>query len=267
MPLYRPSDLHKLGIRVKKHLSQNFLIDQNILEKICKTADIKPGDQVLEIGPGPGAITEKLLEKGAHVTAIEKDEFLAEKLAEVENENLKVFQGDALTFPLNQLPSNLKLVANLPFRITAPILERWITTYPQVQSLTVVVQKEVGLRMTAKVNTPDYSSFSLFLSAYGSPKYAFTIKPSSFFPAPSVHACVIEMPLHPFPYSFSQEEFFKMTRAAFGKRRKMLRSSLKELVSEEAFKKAGIDPTARPGELSLEDFAGLYRASQDEKSC
>ncbi|MDN3507145.1 MAG: 16S rRNA (adenine(1518)-N(6)/adenine(1519)-N(6))-dimethyltransferase RsmA [Simkaniaceae bacterium] len=268
MGLYKPSELHKLGVRAKKRYSQNFLIDQNILEKICKSADVKEGDHILEIGPGPGALTEKLLEKGAIVHAIEKDPELAEKLQGLKSDRLQITEGDALTCPLN-LKHPTKVVANLPYNITTPLIERFVHLHPPVTSLTVMVQKEVGERMTAKINTPQYSSFTLFLSAYSSPKYCFTVKPNSFYPAPSVHSCVIHMPLHPFPYSFSEEGFFLMTRTAFNQRRKMLRSTLKKIYDPEILEMGlaavNIAPTVRPQELSLEDFAKLYAACEKSK--
>lgn len=259
MPIYRPSELHQLGVRAKKSLSQNFLIDQNILEKICAAAGIEAGDQVLEIGPGPGALTECLLKKGAFVTAIEKDKELAEKLRRFDEGNLKVYCDDALEFPLNGLPPGLKVVANLPYHITTPVITRFIDQFPQISSLTVMVQKEVGERMVAKVNSSMYSSFTLFLSAYSTPRYCFTVKPNSFYPPPSVHSCVVHLPLRPFPFQFSAEEFFAMTRKAFGQRRKMLRSSLRGIEGIEEALKALKFETARPQELSLADFAAIFK--------
>lgn len=262
MPIYRPSELAKLGIRAKKGLSQNFLIDQNILEKICKAADIQKGDQVVEIGPGPGAITEKLLEKGASVLVIEKDKVLAEKLQRLDNGALEIVCGDALKFPLEKLPAGCKIVANLPYNITTPIIERLLRLREKVQSLTVVVQKEVGKRMTAHHDTPEYGSLTLFLKAYSDLTYCFTVKPTSFSPAPSVHSCVVHLKLHPFLFPFSEEAFFKLTRTAFGQRRKMLRGSLKEIYDsvrvEEALLAISQKKTARPGELSLDAFAALF---------
>jgi 16S rRNA (adenine1518-N6/adenine1519-N6)-dimethyltransferase len=268
MSRYRPSELHKLGVRAKKRYSQNFLIDQNILEKICATADVKEGDHILEIGPGPGALTEKLLEKGAIVTAIEKDPELAAKLSALKSDRLTIICDDALTCPLD-LQQPTKVVANLPYNITTPLIERLIRLHPPLTSLTVMVQKEVGERMTAKQNTPEYSSFTLFIRAFSTPAYCFTVKPQSFFPAPSVHSCIVQMKLHPFPFAIPEEGFFSLTRTAFGQRRKMLRGTLKKLYTQEAldqaFLETNIDPTARPQQLALEDFARLYTAC--EKHC
>lgn len=270
MPIYKPSEIHQLGIRAKKRLSQNFLIDQNILEKFCAAADIKAGDQVLEIGSGPGALTEKLLEKGAQVLAIEKDPLLAEKLKQVEGEKLQIHCEDALTFSLENISHGTKIVANLPFNISTPLIVRFIRKFPMIISLTVMVQREVGLRMTAEKNSPLYNSFTLFLKAYSKPHYCFTVKPSSLFPSPSVQSCVIHMPLHPFPFSYPEESFFTLIRTSFGKRRKMLRASLRELYPQErvgdVLKKIGLNSTARPQELSLDDFSKLFKELEGTKN-
>ncbi len=263
MPLYRPSEFHDLGIKAKKRLSQNFLIDGNILEKICRVADIKPGDQVLEIGPGPGAITERLLEWGACVTAIEKDPSLAEKLHQLNSKDLKIQCEDALTFSLDPLAQNTKLIANLPFHITTPLIGRFIDQYPKISSMTLIVQKEVGLRMTAEKNSSLYSSFTLFVRTFSTPKYCFMIRPHSFFPIPSVQCGVVHLSLRSFPFPFDPDPFFLLTRKAFGQRRKMLRSSLKDLYPSELVERTlialGFKPTARPQELSLEDFGSFFQ--------
>jgi 16S rRNA (adenine1518-N6/adenine1519-N6)-dimethyltransferase len=262
MPIYRPSELHQLGVRAKKSLSQNFLIDQNILEKICVAADIQPGDNILEIGPGPGALTECMLKKGAFVFAVEMDRELAEKLKRLDENNLKVFCEDALTFSMDPLPPGIKVVANLPYHITTPVITRFIDQFPQISSLTVMVQKEVGERMVAKENSSMYSSFTLFLNAYSTPRYCFTVKPNSFYPPPSVYSCVVHLPLKPFPFSFPAAEFFKITRKAFGQRRKMLRSSLKDIEGmNQVLKSLGFE-TARPEQLSLADFAAIFKDFQ-----
>ena len=267
MPLYRPSELAKLGVTAKKSLSQNFLIDQNIIEKLC--ADIQKGDIVLEIGPGPGAITEKLLQKGAHVIAIEKDKCLAKRLSDLKDERLEVICADVLDYSLENLPKGCKIVASLPYQITTPILEKFIRHHERIKSITVIVQKEVGKRMTAEKNTPEYGSLRLFIEAYSTAYYRFTVKPASFLPAPKVHSCITYLELHPFPFPFSEKDFFKLTRSAFGKKRKMLRASLKDLYPpskvEEALASMSLKPTTRPSELSLEEFASLFRALEEKK--
>lgn len=260
MPVYRPSELRSLSVKPKRALSQNFLIDGNILNKIVHAADIQPGDFVLEIGPGPGALTEKLLEKGAKVIAVEKDRELAAKLERLkEKGDLQIICDDVLNLSLDSLPKErYKLVANLPYHITSLILQKFVPRADCFSSLIVMVQKEFGQRMSAKTNSPEYSSFTIFLEAYSKVKYCFTVKPNSFFPPPSVHSCVMRLDLHPFPYPFPEDRFFTFTRRAFNQRRKMLRSSLKEYGIEEPITKMGLSSTARPQELSLEQFATLF---------
>jgi len=271
MGRYRPSELAKLGIRPKKRLSQNFLVDQNIIQKTIQAAQVSPGDYVLEIGPGPGAITEQLLKAGARVKVVELDTVLAEKLEELQTDDqrLQILCQDVLSLPLDELKGgNWKIVANLPYHITTPILQKFLPAHDLIESLTLFVQKEFALRMSAEKGTKSYSSFTLFIGAYSDPKVCFHVKPTSFSPPPSVDSSVIHLRLHPFPFSFSEEEFFNFTRTGFGKRRKMLRASLKELFPpetiEEGLIKLGLPKTARPEELSLEEFATLFTHCKDD---
>lgn len=267
MPVYKPSELHKLGHKAKKSLSQNFLIDQNIIKKIIHASAIQPKETVLEIGPGPGALTELLLKNDVSVIAIEKDTGLAKELERLQTEDgrLTIYSADALKFPIEEILPNdspTKVVANLPYHITTPLITKLLSLYPKIDSLTIMVQKEVGERMTAKKNTSAYSSFTLFLQALAEVRYCFTVKPTSFYPSPSVHSCVIHMKLHPFPFPFPSDLFFAFVRKTFQQKRKMLRSSLKPDYSpdevEKCLEKLGLTKKARPQELSLENFASLF---------
>ncbi len=262
MPLYRPSELsaltHSLGIRAKKSFSQHFLIDGNILEKMMCVADIEPGDEVLEIGPGPGALTEALLNKGARVVAIEKDRIFAKALRRLAPESqLTIIEGDALKMTLPHAPN--KVVANLPYKITTPLLERLLPRNGQFSTLTLMVQREVGLRLAATAGSRDYSSLSLFSRFYSKPSYCFSIKPASFSPPPKVTSCVVHFALTSRP--IEPTAFFSLTRTAFGQKRKMVRSSLKTLFDpsdiESALLQIGQIATARPQDLTLEQFAAL----------
>lgn len=261
MPIYKPSELKELGIRPKGALSQNFLIDQNILKKIIQTADVKSGDLILEIGPGPGALTEKLLNAGAHVIAIEKDEHLAHLLErfQTKDQRLQVITGNALQVSLaSLLPKRAKVVANLPYHITTPLLQKLTPCHKWISSLTLMVQKEFGKRMTAEKSSSLYSSFSIFLQAHSKIRYAFTIKSTCFYPKPKVDSCMVHLQLHSHNY---EEGFFTFVRTAFRQRRKMLRSSLKEKYPniEEALEKGGFQTTTRPQELSVRDFETIFR--------
>lgn len=261
MTSYRPSELRALGVQPKRSLSQNFLIDQNIIQKTLDSAEVTAEDHVLEIGPGPGAITEQLVARGATVTAIERDTQLAKALQE--KLNITVLCDDALTAPLDALPKPTKLVANLPYHISTPLIQRLILRPDIFSSLTFFVQKEVGNRICGLPGTRDYSSFSVFIRAYSTPRSCFHVSPNSFFPAPKVTSSVIQLKPHPFPYSFEEEAFFEMTRTAFSQRRKMLRGTLRPFASPEVIERAleemGYSPTARPGELDLDGFASLFQ--------
>jgi 16S rRNA (adenine1518-N6/adenine1519-N6)-dimethyltransferase len=270
MPIFKPSELHQLlsqqSLKARKQLSQNFLIDGNIVKNILAAASIKKGDVVLEIGPGPGALTEALLDAGAHVIAVEMDHFFAQLLSryQTEDQRLEVIEGDFLKFALEEKfpegSSRAKVVANLPYHITTPILERLLPLYTRFESLTVMVQKEVAQRFVAKKGTPEYSSFTLFLYTYCLPKLCFTVAENCFFPKPRVQSAVVNMTL--IQPEEASADFFKLTRTAFGQRRKMLRSSLKELYPLEKLEKAlsqmGLDSSCRPEELSLEQFRQLF---------
>lgn len=272
MKIFKPSELQaflkELGIHAKSGLSQNFLIDGNIINKIVKIADVRPGDDILEIGPGPGSLTEALLEKGASVTAIEMDTVFSDALKRLQtkDERLHVVNADFLKFPLldflqKHKGKKYKVVANLPYHITTPILTQLLPLHRWISSLTIMVQKEFADRMIAKKGTEGYSSFTVFLQFYSEVIDSFIVSPNCFFPRPKVHSSVVHCQLHA-PRLEKSENFFKLTRTAFGQRRKMLRSSLKDLYGaekvEDALVKIGHPITERPEELSLDEFISLF---------
>lgn len=275
MKMFKPSELQaflkELGIQAKRGLSQNFLIDGNIIHKIVQTASASPGDSIIEIGPGPGALTEALLESGAAVTAIELDSTFAEALKRLQttDKRLQVVNADILEFPLLELlqkhqqgQKKVKVVANLPYHITTPILALFLPLHQWIDSLTIMVQKEFSDRMTAQKGTKDYSSFSVFLQFYSAVQGSFTVSPNCFFPRPKVHSSVVHCKLHPPLMEKNINAFFQLTRTAFGQRRKMLRSSLKDLYSpervEQALLQIGHSATERPEELSVGEFISLF---------
>lgn len=275
MALFKPSELLQFlkdeGIRAKKSLSQNFLIDGNIIRKIIKAAEVEKEEIVIEIGPGPGALTQALLETGAQVIAIEKDTAFAQALSRLQttDERLQVIQDDFLKFPLEAFLQELqlkgkkiKVVANLPYHITTPVLVRLIPLYPLVHSLTLMVQKEVATRFVAQKGTSDYSSFTIFLQFFSTPRYCFTVEPTCFYPRPSVRSAVVQLILKQPPPIADINAFFQLTRTAFQQRRKMLRSSLRSLYPaqniEQGLAEQGLNPQARPEELSLDQFIKLF---------
>lgn len=272
MKMFKPSDLRafleECGVDAKKSLSQNFLIDGNIIQKIIKIAAVGPEDEILEIGPGPGALTQALLETGAKVTAVEMDPVFGRALERLQVDNrLHVIIEDFLKFPLNDYlkGKKCKVVANLPYHITTPILTQLLPLYPQIETVTVMVQKEFAERMMGKTGTPDYSHLTLFLQFYSSVDDHFLVSRNCFYPRPKVDSSVVHCKLHE-PLLKNSDSFFQMTRTAFSHRRKMLRASLKELYGaslvEEALTKIGKQAQSRPEELSLNEFISLYDVLQ-----
>jgi len=275
MPIYRPSELHQflqeLGVSPKKGLSQNFLIDGNIIRKIVACTQVSPKDLVLEIGPGPGCLSEELLQQDVKLLAIEKDQIMAKALErmQIAHKNLEIYCDDILEFPIEQkLKENLQLnqqailVGNLPYHLTTPILVKLVKLYPLVSKIVVMVQEEVARRFTATPGASEYSSFTVFLNYYSHPRYAFMVRKTCFYPIPNVDSAVVILDLHHPPTLSNENAFFKMTRTAFGQRRKMLRTSLKELyrsdVVSQALIEIGRDEQSRPETLSLEDFIRLF---------
>lgn len=276
MPIYKPTELHiflnQLGIFPKKRLSQNFLIDGNIIGKIVAVSKVQSDEVILEVGPGPGSLTQALLETGAHVVAVEKDSLLASALERLQtpSKQLSIFCDDILTFPLEKEICPLlkegqkaKVIANLPYHLTTPILAQLIPLHGLFSSLTVMVQEEVARRLTAQPGCAEYSSFTIFLRFYTNPHYAFTVSHHCFYPAPKVNSAILVLQLREPPLSGEDvSTFFQITRTAFKQRRKMLRASLKDLFPpqkiENALKAIGQNPLARPEVLSLEDFLQLH---------
>lgn len=279
MPIYKPSELREfltsLGIAPKKFLSQNFLIDGNILRKIIASAAPSPEDIVLEIGPGPGSLTELLLESGATVVAVEKDPILADALKRLNppDNRLKIYCEDIRSFsfeeslyPLLGEGKKAQVIANLPYHLTTPILARLLPLHRYFSKLTIMVQNEMAQRMISKPHTSDYSSFTVFLNFFCQARYAFKVGCHSFYPAPKVDSAVAELILKPAPQVSNQDLFFELTRTAFKQRRKMLRSSLKDLypagLITHFLEEIGQNPKARPEELNLDEFIQLFEKLQ-----
>jgi 16S rRNA (adenine1518-N6/adenine1519-N6)-dimethyltransferase len=248
------SFLASIGRQPNKRLSQNFLIDGNIVRKIIRTAGVVSGEEVVEIGSGPGALTQELLDMGAHVIAVEKDPVLAHHLLRFQtpDNRLRVHCVDILDFPL---PPHIKVVANLPYHITTPILEK-VLTHP-FSSLTLMMQKEVAARLLASPGCKEFGSLTLFLQFHGTIVDHFSVGPNSFYPQPSVDSSVLRIDSHPTPLPDSSA-LFRIIRRAFQQRRKMLSSSLKEFDTSENIRahlrSLGIREDARPEMLSLAEW-------------
>lgn len=251
--------LESLGVHPKKSLSQNFLIDSNIVRKIVDLADIQPGDQVLEIGPGPGALTAKLLEKGAFVTAIEKDSIYARELERLQNGKLTVIEADVLTLDWSFLQKgSWKALGNLPYSITTPILE--IMCEQSFTSFTFMAQKELADRLKAPPGSKECGSISVFVQSHGRISGSFPVSRTCFYPSPSVDSTVLSIQFYP---EKEPPALFTLVRAAFQQRRKMITTSLKKLFPQEKIKEAlsfaGASVFARPEALTLEEWRSLFR--------
>jgi 16S rRNA (adenine1518-N6/adenine1519-N6)-dimethyltransferase len=249
-------------MRPKKHLGQNFLYDPSILRRIVHAAEISSDDVVVEIGPGRGRLTCLLAEKAKKVIAIELDRELYERLREdaVEYENIELVHGNALRYPYENLPE-FKVVANIPYYITTPIIFRLIESRGNLISMTLTVQREVAARIAAKPDTKDYGVLSIMIQYYAVPELKSIIPKGAFRPVPKVDSALINMKIRKSPPVEVKDEkfFFRVVKTAFTQRRKTLANALKSL-SEDIKDKivhAGIDTQRRPGTLSIEEFARL----------
>lgn len=260
--------VEKYQFRFTKSLGQNFLVDQNIVRDIVKGAEVSKEDYVIEIGPGVGTLTKELLKEAASVTAIELDDKLLPILKEElkEYENFHLIHGDATKVQLDAvyLGKEIKLVANLPYYVTTPIITKILNDKVAFSSLTIMIQKEVAERMDAVPGTKDYGSLSVLVQYYCDTKIVRSVPPESFMPRPKVDSTVIRLTKLEKPRAHVEDEalFFKIVRMVFTMRRKTLSNNLKSLgytreFIEEVLEAAGIDLKARGETLSVEKFAEL----------
>lgn len=263
--------LKTFNIHMSKKLGQNFLIDADIVRGIVDAADIRPGERVLEIGPGIGTLTQGLAEAGAEVTAVELDKKLPAVLAKTLDgyENVRIVQGDILKVNIPEIMGSepFKVAANLPYYITTPIIMTLLERRLPISRLVTMVQKEVADRMVAEPGTKAYGALSVAVQYYTQPHVELDVPPRSFIPAPEVDSVVIVCDVREEPPVTVADEklFFRVVRAAFGQRRKTLSNALKgagfdkELIRT-ALPAAGIDGTRRGETLSLMEFAAIATA-------
>lgn len=259
------------GLRAQKRLGQNFLLDLNLTARIARI----PGDlrhcDVLEIGPGPGGLTRGLLAEGARkVLAIEKDPRCLpalEEIAAIWPGRLHVIGGDALAVdPLDHLTPPIRVIANLPYNIGTELLVRWLTPAewpPFWTSLTLMFQREVAERITARPGTKAYGRLAILAQWRTDARIRLTLPPQAFVPAPKVESAVVHLEALPEPrFPANPETLQKLTATAFNQRRKMLRASLRGIADDigAILEAANIDPTARAEELDIEQFCTLARA-------
>src|SRR5919108_2205372 len=258
----------KYDLAARRALGQNFLLDLNLTGKIARAAGDLATGTTIEIGPGPGGLTRALLSHGAReVIAIERDARCLGALAEIAAAypgRLTVIEGDALAVDCARLgAAPRRIVANLPYNIATPLIIKWLQQGAAFASLTVMVQKEVADRLIATPRTKDYGRLSILAQFLSRPRRLFDLPPRAFVPPPKVTSTVIELlplPEPAFPARLADLE--RVTQAAFGQRRKMLRQSLRSLGgdTEALMAAAEITPTARAEELTVAQFAALARA-------
>jgi len=257
------------GLAAKKSLGQNFLLDLNLTRRIARAAGAEGGGTFYEVGPGPGGLTRALLEEGAgKVIAVERDARCLPALAEIAAAwpgRLEVISADALELDESSVwPPGVRVAANLPYNVGTALLIKWLTTAawpPTWASLTLMFQKEVAQRITAQSGSEHYGRLSVLVQWRCTARILFDVNRGAFVPPPLVTSAIVRLEPRAAPLAPAElADLEKVSQAAFGQRRKMLRQSLKALGGEALLQKAGIDPTARPEDLRIEDFAALARA-------
>ena len=260
--------LHRFNLHADKKLGQNFLISEDVVRRIAAAAELTEGDAVLEIGPGIGTLTQALAETGADVTAVELDRRLLPVLYKTLEgySNVRVINADVLELNVNEAMGGktFKVAANLPYYITTPIIFALLEKKLPVERMVVMVQKEVAERMTAAPGGKEYGALSVAMQYYTEPELAFIVPPDCFIPRPSVDSAVVVCKNRATPPVDVCDEklFFKVVKAAFSLRRKMLSNALKNMgitaqQAQEWLALAGIDPKRRGETLSLQDFGNL----------
>ncbi|CAN7313056.1 16S rRNA (adenine(1518)-N(6)/adenine(1519)-N(6))-dimethyltransferase RsmA [Agrobacterium genomosp. 3] len=259
--------IQRHGLDAKKSLGQNFLFDLNLTQKIARTAGPLEGVTVIEVGPGPGGLTRAILSLGAKkVIAVERDSRCLPALAEIEAHypgRLEVIEGDALKTDFEaMIPAGepVRIIANLPYNVGTQLLVNWLLPKawpPFWLSMTLMFQKEVGQRIVAEEGDNHYGRLGVLAGWRTVSEMAFDVPPQAFSPPPKVTSTVVHLLPKDKPLPCDVAKLEKVTEAAFGQRRKMLRQSVKSLGGETLLEKAGIDPTRRAETLSVEEFVTL----------
>ncbi len=266
--------LRRLGLRAHKGLSQSFLTDRYVVKDVVEAAEVGPGDDVLEIGPGLGILTRALVQRARKVVAVELDRELAPLLPRLVRrpDRLGVIQEDALNLDLGALfPGPYKVAANLPYHITSPLLRLLLTAARKPEVIVVMVQKEVAERIAAKPG--DTSLLSVMVQLYSKVSIVREVPAGSFFPPPEVDSAVLKLEVYrQLPVNVDDpEDLLRLVAGGFSRRRKQIHNSLSESMwfapgaVVEVLRAAGIDPSRRAQTLSLEEWASLYRAYESAR--
>lgn len=266
--------LEKYSLKLNKGLGQNFLVDKNILNKIVSSAELTAEDVVLEIGPGIGTLTREVAARVKKVVAVEIDPRLVPILEETTStfSNVYIINRDILECDLRGLwethlaPRRVKVVANLPYYVTSPVVMKLLEEDIPLQRIVIMVQKEVAQRMAAVPGTKDYGALTVAVQFYSNPRIVATVPPTVFIPPPKVSSAIVRLDIEGGPRYRVMDKglMFSLVKAAFGQRRKTLTNALKGVVGlpdkekvREVLNRAGIDPGRRGETLSIEEFCRL----------
>ncbi len=255
-------------VKPLKRFGQNYLLDQNILKKIVEEVNPRFEDIIVEIGPGQGALTAKILERIPSLTAVEIDTRVAADL-KLKFPQLELISGDFVKLNLNELRKDsekkLKVVGNIPYNLTSPILFHLIKFNNIIQEAVLMVQHEVAKRMSGKKGTKDYGILSVILNYFAEVKYCFKVSPNVFYPKPKVHSAVVHLTFKELNISEAEKQsFIQIVKASFGNRRKTLKNSLSNSIFNELnFKDSGIDLSLRAEQLDQDDFLRLAEFSRN----
>jgi len=250
----------------RRRLGQHFLINPYTIKRIISVCDLQEDDQILEIGPGLGVLTARLAAQVKNVIAVEKDQRLCEELQKrLQDPKIQIVNADFLKFPIGSLESQVKVVGNIPYYISSPIIEKLIENRRSLTTVYIMVQLEFGQRMIAKVNTKEYSALSCWIQYYADIQLLFRIKNTCFKPMPKVHSCFLRLTFYEKPLFNGKDEtqLFTIIQKAFQQRRKTILNSLSSIIEKEKLspilESLKINPKLRAENLTIEDFGGIMQ--------